>query len=315
MRIARLLLIGLLALGAAGEGADDEAEVESKLKRVPATRVYMARPDGFVQSQNFSGYESVKGRSLIMVNEAPAPLADLLATYSDEKLAAGGYQVLSREDVKVDRRPGQLIVARQKSRAGERRSWFLIFGNKERSVLIAASCNEKVAETQEPEFRSTLLGVRWLLRGSFDPFEGLGFGLRAETTLHFAMRTGSEVTFTEDGALPVKTPEHPALIVKVLPEEVPEDKRQRFCIAELEQPDILKDSKTIAANAVLVDGLPGCEALAQGTEIESGAFVSMYHAALFAQRKTYLFKGRFGVRLQDPWLGQFRSLVAGFRRQ
>jgi hypothetical protein len=319
-----LLLLGGVVWDAAASAADAAASAaaekdapipKSEYRRVPGTHVSMPRPKGFVLADDFLGFRSIRGVGTITVAEVPQPY-DELKSYSDEVLGDQEWDLVSREPVTIDRRKGELIVATQTLPQGlVIQRWVAIFGTPRRWVMISASCPQSAASHWEPEFRRALLHARWRSVDNFDPFEDLGFTLRGDYDLQFALRGVDQVTFTKDGFLPLADDADPALVIKVAQEKVPEEERRAYCVEQLKGSTILEKGRVIAANATELDGLPGCEALAQGAQTGSGSPLVVYQAAVFGPRHVYLFGGRVGLRFRDVWLSRIRHMVALFKRR
>jgi hypothetical protein len=311
-----LLLGGAFPAGPTPAAAEEETPIsEAEYRRVPGTHVSLPRPKGFVVADDFLGFRSLRGVGTITVAEVPQPY-DELKSYSDEVVSKKGWELVSREVVTIDHSKGELIVATQRLPNGlVIQRWVAIFGTPRRWAMISASCPQNDAPRWEPEFRRALLRARWRSMEDFDPFENLGFTLRGEYDLRFALRGVDEITFTKDGFLPLADDSDPALVIKVADETVPEEERPAYCVEQLKQSTVLEGGRVIAANPTELDGLSGCEALAQGPQTGTGSPLLVYQAALFGPRHVYLFGGRVGLRFRDVWLSRMRHMVALFKRR
>lgn len=328
------LLVAPLAAAAAEPAADPEAtpteaqvpldplsgealQANPRFRRVPGTRVHMLRPEGFVAAKKFVGLESLRGNARIVVTAEPTPVEGLDSAFSDEALLKQGMAVISREPSAMGSTAGELSVYRTLRKKGPaRRIWTRYFGGRSRRFIITASSSAKRANELDEGIMLALRSARFRLRDpDFDPFEGLSFDIPGGREIAFAQRTRNQVTFSRDGRLPLGSPEDPAFAIMVAREQVSEGDRDQYCVNQLHEGKELDKLRIVAANRIERDGLPGCEGLANGTDAATGTVLSVYQAALFGSNELYLFKGRMGVRLQDPWLGRMRDMVMRFKRR
>jgi len=159
-----------------------------------------------------------------------------------------------------------------------------------------------------------LVTARWEREETVSPFQGLDYELAGKLPLQFAVRIGSDLYFTRDGA--VRTdPDELELVVGQRGRKIPKEERDEYCKTTLEgTPGVGLTSDAQQAD-VRIDGLDGCEMMAAGRERKSSTEILVYQLVLFDADGHYLFRGRVGWERQFRFSGVLLETVRAFKRK
>lgn len=174
---------------------------------VPGTLVSLPAPQGYAHARHFPGYQQGTGQDKpsIVVSEFPMPLSTAKKALSNEKIWARQEMQLVAVDEKVSKSAagsckGTLIeVVKNGDKAVHKFVW--LFGNKEKSFQVMASCPEPCAETEAAKLRQAIQGARWNPERKSRRWDGLRFSLNPNPlrAMEGAMMSGYRRTFTTTG--------------------------------------------------------------------------------------------------------------------
>lgn len=174
---------------------------------VPGTLVSLRSPQGYEQARHYPGYRRGPGKNepSIVVSEFPMPLATAKTALSNEKIWARQEMQLVAVDEKVnksasDQCKGTLIeVVKNGDEAVHKFVW--LFGDKERSFQVMASCPEPCPESEATKLRDAVQSARWNPERKSHRWDGLRFSLNPMPLrpMEAAMMSGYRRTFTTTG--------------------------------------------------------------------------------------------------------------------
>lgn len=188
-------IFGLLVLGLASacsrEPASGTVQAGLPHRRIEGTRVELSAPRGFEPSEAVQGLVRSDARAKIGVFELPAPFAETApdpTQWSDEEV-----RLVRWEAVRVAEVEARLYHLERRGGGGERRSWMLVGGDAQESLVMVAECDNQLAAELEQPLRECLLGARW--RREVAP------------VISFELQPGADLVLVrDDGAVHVYAP-------------------------------------------------------------------------------------------------------------
>jgi hypothetical protein len=185
--------------------------------RVVGTRVSLVPPRGFKLARNFTGFEKDASTALTIMDLPGGNFYTNTATYTKEKFAGKGLQVLKIEHLKVDGYPG--IQALIKSPVDGSLSCQLVFGDTTFSALIASTLSG-TDTTSLKAIQWTLGTVTYDKDITVGPYEGTSFRVNDRSTeFRFAKKGGGAWLYSRGGVVKTDYAGDPFLMALPLPFE------------------------------------------------------------------------------------------------
>ena len=128
---------------------------------IPGTRISLVIPEDFVLSEGYPGIVNEKAFTSVMVSEVPTPLPVMRMSLTEEKLRAGGMELLGTETLSAAGSEAVLVHARQMAGGNPFEKWILVFGNRSSTVSLVATTPAVMADRFAAPLRRSLLSVRW----------------------------------------------------------------------------------------------------------------------------------------------------------
>jgi hypothetical protein len=289
---------------------------QSKLVKVPGTKVSLVPPTGLKPSERFPGFLDEETSSSIVITEMPAPYSQIADGFTKEALATRGMNLLSRREISINGRSGILLHVGQEARSIAFLKWMVITGDEKETVLITATFPEEMKAQLSSAMEKSALSVLWDSKAKIDPLAGLNFSFNDDPSLRFARRISSGVILTKDGALPGKPTNDPFFIIapSVSQAAIPDIKK--FAEMRLMQIEKVSGVAIKRQSDVTIAGLSGSEIVAEAQWNDSPAApVVLYQVLLLDGENYFIMQGMAPREEQEKYLAIFNRVAKSFHKK
>jgi hypothetical protein len=284
----------------------------------PGSRIGLVPPPGMAASKAFQGFEDrARGAVLVITELSAQSYAKVEQDFADERMRAGGMELIARETIETASGPALLVGARQMENGIAMRKWALLaLVPNDLTTIIVAAFPEAVKDAYpDAALRTSLASL--LIRAKLPTGELLAvlpyrLGDLGGFRLLRASPDGAAVLTLgpNDTSLPVEQPYF--MVATRAAEPPPPAERDRFAqrafMTFANRPDI----RIVSAEPIRIGGAPGHEIIAESRdERTNDALVSvqwlLFGASGFVQM--------FGIARKDQWtdvLPRMRALRDGF---
>lgn len=253
----------------------------------------------------------------IVASNIPGPYAEVIKVFTAEELAARHMDLVSKDSVTVDGRPGLLLKVAVLAGDTTMSQWTLVSGDYKESFTVSAVFPAD-AETLSAPLRNAVLSARWKKGAeAADPFKNLTFSVQPGTKLRHADFKDAEdlVIFTSDGLFPLSGPGEPLFVAgyEMNQEKIKGDKD--FALQKLKSVPHCVDVKPGDLTPITLDGLKGFEATADAKDETSGNPVKVYQALLFSSGYHIFLLGVVDAPRAGDYLPEFKNAAHTFKKK
>jgi hypothetical protein len=282
---------------------------------VPGTSVTLEPPQGFTVASRFTGFERPDLQSSILVTEVVGPFSKLTAGLNEKGLASRGMALITSSRQQVDGKEALLLNVKQSAANGaEFLKWMLAVGDEKRTVMLVATFPKAAEAELSDAMRASVLSVHMTPPRAVDPFEGLSFRVTPTPTLKIAGRLNNLLLINESGTMRPQGPDAALFSVGTSVVPVPITDLPSFAKARVAQTKQLKDLRISQEKAITIDGLPGHEIVAEGTDINTGRVVTVYQVMLRDNDGYVLMQGFVASSRGAALVPEFRRVAESFKR-
>lgn len=281
----------------------------AKRQIIPGTKYSLVPPKGFKPASGFSGFQDEGTGSSIMISELPAPLGDMLPSFTYEAFKGKGMEIIEREAMPFHNSEALYLHISQKSNGIAYLKHMLVFGDKNRTTIVNGSFpaeNKQVSEA----IKAAVLSAVYDEKAEADPLAAAGFSIDTkDSPFRFAQSVSGMLMYTLDGKIPSTKP---LLIAGTSLGKIAAVKdRKKYTLERLEKMPGAENSTIKETNTITVDGLNGYEIVAEGSAKELIYIVMLYTAAA---DNYYIIYGSANEE-QEHYLPQYRAIVKTFKRK
>ena len=281
--------------------------------RVPGTRVSLSPPPGFLEAEQFAGFQLASRGASIVVTESSGPVAEFRKGMTKGGLASRGMSLLQSQTVNIGGQEALLIQASQSTRGSGFLKWILVGGDARGSVMIVGSFPKSESDLSEP-VRESILTSTWSEKQRGDLFEGLAFRADPSSKLKLADRMGNMLVFSETGAIEPSDSTQAILVVGGSLSETVIENLEKFAKERAAKTEGIGPLRNLIGRSMTVDGLAGYELIGIATYNKNGRDVRLYQLVLADGTTYYLAQGLLGADRDPRFVSEFRRVTATFRR-
>ena len=259
---------------------------------IPGTKVSIIPPPDFVPAPDWPGYAQQSTTSSVMVVEIPGPFAETVAGFDQEdQMASRGMDLISKEDLKFDQYPAQFLEINQSAFGVSFAKWILVFGDENHTVMVNG-VYPKGNEALSKDIRKAVESTVYEPEKEFDPLDAVNFSIDvAGTPLQLTTSMGGSLAYTKDGEVPTASEDGASFMVSNSLGEYPVEDPEEFTQLRLEQLDLGFEVETESFQPITIDDMEGYEALAYGTNEETGNKELVLLTMLYTESKYYIMTG------------------------
>ncbi|MBV8837571.1 MAG: hypothetical protein JO000_13600 [Alphaproteobacteria bacterium] len=284
----------------------------------PGSRIGILPPPGMTMSHTFQGFEDRERNALIVVTDLAAEsYGRLEQEFGEERMRAGGMELIARENVETASGPALLVGARQVQNGTAMRKWALLgLVPGEMTVAVIATLPDAVKDAYpDAALRASLMTLRIRDRLSTeDLLAVLPYrvkDLAGFRPLRASLDGTAEFTFgPRNTPLPAEQPYFiVATRVAALP---PPAERDRFAQRMLMAFGGRLDLHIVSSEAIRVGAVAGHEIVTESKDDKTGDDYVSVQWLLFG---TNGFAQMIGIARKDQWsavLPRMRALRDGF---
>lgn len=290
---------------------------KAELTAIRGTKINLIKPEGFVESTNFPGFQQNSTGATIVVTELPGPYKEVASSFTADNLKSRGMVLQNTEKVTIEGYSGLLIKFTQQAYGQNFDKLGILFGDDQETIFIIASFLVEQEKDLLNPLKDSLLSAKWDRKKAVDPFADLDFGITDNESLKFAKRVQSNLLYTKSGKFPV-TVDEPILIIgksfSDSPDDAPIDAKafsERRITETVENKNIMVQS----GEALTVENLSGYEIVASAEDSATNTPVAIYQAILFEGKNYYIIQGIVGTKTKDQFLAEFKKLARSFKKK
>ncbi len=287
------------------------------LERVPGTKISIDPPEDFKLSTRFSGYSHEETASTIMINELPAPFAEITKGFTKQALSKQGMLLLEMNEAMIGPHRALLYLVKQKVAAGTFLKWILVFGDDINTEMVIALFPEQAPTEWSELLKKTLLASHWHQNLTTSIFEGLPYRIQEQSDLKIAKKISTSLLITRNGVLPNNPNSEPKVIIGPSFKtdwQQPEDKLA-YTVNRLKQMTNLCESPDITSkSSVRYDSLDGYQIEASCKHVSTGEQLYLLHAMIYSEQGYYVFNGIVNDREKDAYRPVFEKIFHSFKR-
>lgn len=281
---------------------------------LPASRIGMVPPPGFVPSPSFLGFQHQEQRAAIMVAELPAAAFETIEKQAATELAAANQQ---RQDITLkDGGHGFVVVTQESGPQGPINKWTLVATAKNVTALVAAIVPEAVKEVaDDAAIRAAFATLA--VRDSVPVEEQL-------SALPFSMANlagfrilrvapGSAAMLTDGPKDVIEEAEQPLLLITIGPAKTQPPPEERDGLARRAFGEIpgLKDVRITRSEPLRIANQPGYELQATGRDVKGDHEVHVVQWLRFGAGSLLRIVGIARKETWEDTYGRFRQIRDG----
>lgn len=293
-----------------------ESAPKAEPTSVKGTKINLIKPEGFIESTNFPGFQQNTTGATIVVTEFPGAYTDVASGFTTENLKPRGMNLLSKENISVDSYKGFLVKFTQNANGQEYGKLGIIFGDDKESVFIVASFPIELEKELSTLLKDSLISAKWDRKKEVDPFADLSFNVDASGSLKFAKRLQSTLLYSKDGKFPVEV-DTPIFVVGKSVSDFPTGTNdfKAFAESRLNQSAENKNITIESGEAITINSLNGYEIVATGNDAASNAPLAIYQVLLFDDKNYFIMQGLVGIKSKDQFLAEFKKMAQSFKKK
>lgn len=289
---------------------------KAELVSVKGTKINLLKPEGFIESTNFPGFQQNTTGATIVVTEFPGPYTDIASGFTQENLKPRGMNLISKENISVDSYKGFLVKFTQNANGQDYGKLGLIFGDDKESIFIVASFPIELEKDLSNLLKDSLTSAKWDRKKEVDPFADLSFAVESGGELKFAKRLQSSLLYSKGGKFPVDV-ETPIFVIGKSVSDFPTETTDYKALAESRLNQSVENKNIVieSGEAITIDNLKGYEIVASGNDSASNAPLAIYQVLLFDEKNYFIMQGLTGVKFKDASLTEFKKMARSFKKK
>ncbi|MEC5158585.1 hypothetical protein [Chryseobacterium sp. MP_3.2] len=279
-------------------------DAQSALIPIPGTKFSMVPPNDFELSSDFTGFQSEKTKSSIIIVDFPAAYSLLKESFTKEALLTKGMELISKENVKYNNVKAQLYKVRQKAFGKTYLKQILIFGDETKTVIVNGIYPEEFLE-MENDIKTALFTLTFDENQNPNSQEAAQFSINtAGTTYQFVKNLAGALMYSEDGLLP--TQKGRLLVSGSLGEFSTLDPK-KFTLERLKALPDADQAEIKSVEKITIDHRSGYEIIAADHKKDL-----LYFVAIFSENRYYLIVGG-AKEEQEKNLEIFKKIARTFK--
>ncbi len=277
---------------------------QSALISIPGTKYAMVPPNDFELSNDFTGFQSEKTKSSIIIVDLPAAYSLLKGSFTKEALLTKGMELITKENVKFNNAEAQLYKVRQKAFGISYLKQILIFGDEQKTVIVNGIYPEEFTEV-ENEIKTALLTITFKKDQNPKSEEAAQFSLDTSgTTYQFVKNLAGALMYSEDGLLPTQKGR---LIVSGSMGDFSTLDPKKFTLERLKKLPDADKAEIKSVEKITINNKDGYEIITADNNKDL-----LYFVAIFSENRYYLIVGG-AKEEQEKNLEIFRKVARTFK--
>ncbi len=286
----------------------------AKPVQVPGTQISLAPPDGFLLSEQFTGFQRKEQGASIMINELPAPVDIFRASFTEENLATRGMTLLQTEDHVLQGKEVTLFHIAQTVGDLSVEKWMLLMGDADKTIMVMAVFPQTAANSLSQPLKAAVLSADWNPERTVDPWEGMPFRITETSLLKVSGRMSKMVTLTEKGKEGVIPPEEPLLVIAPSISKTHITNIASYSKKILTLATDFEDLTNVNGHDLQVDGLSAYEIEADAQDISSGIPLRVYQLLIADGTRYFRALGLVGTKKASQFVPEFQTVARSLIR-
>lgn len=281
----------------------------------PSCGIKIRQPDGFEKADSFEGFGQPGTQASVIGFRISAPHSKIASGFMPEQMKARGWTLHSKQEVKVDGLPGELIHFEQPAGGQVFLKWSLVFGDEKQTTMVTATFPIALKQDLSARLKAAVLSTRLDQTAIPKPETDLDFTLVVSPKLKFTPGISKMLVYTKDGVIPAKSPKDPVFIAAPAIGKVVVGNKRQFAEQRLRQIALTKKLTIKSTEAITIAGLDGYESFASAEDAKSGTPLIVYQVILFSEGSYFLIQGLVGTYLGDEYLLEFKAMARSLKKK
>jgi hypothetical protein len=315
------LLASSLVFSAVGWSQEkpDNKDADSQLGDYvifPEIGIKLRQPKGYEKPKSFIGFGNEATKCSILCTKLPAPFAEVSKGFTKANLAARGWKLHSRADVKIDGQPAVLINFEQPAGGQVFEKWAIIFGDEKRTLLVTATYPQSAKKEAESALKAAILSTRRDDSPADAASDALPFTIETSNKLKPAESISRVLMYNLDGEIPSKSAKDPLLVVAPSIGDVTTiTDRKAFAERQLRATAHTKDLEIRDTKKIEIDELESYESHGTAKDTKSGEPLQVYQVILFDKDLYIRVIGLVGTDKAKEFVPEFKSMALSIKRK
>ena len=270
----------------------------------------LKRPPGMAQATTFCGLMGTDEEVSVMVQELPAPVAQVRPGMRPANLESRGMFLLGQESTPIAGTAGLLLHISQPREDQTFLKWVGVTGDEQRTVLITAVFPQEVSSAWSAVLRDVVLTAEPVGADAQVCHSPAGT-VQVEPPFALACQLQSESIYTPNGTFPLPRPTDPLFTVARGWAVVSSDDRAAYTEERARRLEGGRELEVETVLPVVVDGLDGFQLLGQ-TPGGTSLFICL--TMLFGGQEYFVLVGMSEAPRRAEFESVFRRMAASFQR-
>lgn len=284
-------------------------------KQVRGTKVFIIPPDGFIEANNFFGFQQSQSSSSIVITEVPGPFETVSKGLNADGLKTQGMTLKEKREIKINGYDGFYIEAEQFAYENYFTKSIIVFGDKDLTIMIVAIFPQKF-KSIEKDILKSIYSVVYEPNLEIDVTNSIHFNIETENTkMRFAKIIMGSLTYSVDGKIPPESDDKTFFQVGQSLSTVEVADKKLYTLNRARKMPFndlrIEENKT---KMIEVDGISGYEIVAYGINQKTAKEELLYIAMLYTDNGYYLLNGTANADYNNN-IDLFRKLTQSFKRK
>lgn len=302
---------------AAGEAAP-RGPLDLTKRYVPGTLVELMVPASWERLRSVAGFGERGGRTDVAVNEYPLPYPVAKGVVAPGGALIKNYTIDTRDEVTIEGRDGVLVRGTQLGVDGIEVRYWLIFGNRQRSVIVSSHYPQDRDKTLMAPVREMMLSAKWNPEGAANPLMRLPFEYKLGEGMRLASNVGERLQYTETGRRP-NDPTKPIMQIFVSSRKLKDGLDKDEAEKSFKELSAGKPMKVLEFTKLRIPGTDGLEGWEGTGEVIASVklTVTLYLCQVYSNDAdaVYLVFGQCDQKDSDNWVRYFRTVARSLKER
>lgn len=287
-----LTLIGLFATTLAFAQGEINNTKTDHHKQIAGTKFFLVPPSGFINANNFQGFQQLNSGASILVMEIPGPFSETTKGFNEQGLKTQGVVLKKKEEIKINGNHGLFLTTEQFAYGTNYSKYILVFGDSKATYMVNGTFPKEVTELDK-DIRESMLSVVYESGLTVDPLSTVSFTVDTDNTkLKFGKSISGMLLYTVDGKVPTESGDKTSFIVGLSLSNVQTVDKKLTALTRIKRlpyTDLKIDESKI--KEIEIDGISGYEIVGEGLEKSNGTKELVYQVMLFTDNGYYIMVG------------------------
>jgi len=284
-------------------------------KQIKGSKIFIIPPEGFVEANNFQGFQQSTSSSSIILTEIPGPFSNVSKGLDESGLKSQGMTLKEKKEITINGYEGHFLKSEQFAYENYFTKYILAFGNSTTTLMIIGIFPQNI-KVLDKEIVNSLYSVVYEPNLEVDIFGSVNFKIDTENTkFKFGKLIMGSLLYTVDGKVPTESEDKSSLSVGQSFSNVEITDKKLYCL-NITRKLAFNNIKITEENikSIEIDGISGYEIIATGTNQKSSREELIYQVMLFSDNGYYIILGNSDNNFQEN-TEVYKTIALTFKRK